>query len=140
MDVSFVGGPLPQRGLERKEHEESAAEGDGRPPVSEDVPEGTWKPRPGPANDFGYALARRYSGSFRDSAGRTVPRVRYFQFFNEPNMEGELTPQWEGNRPTGALMYRRLLNAFYRGIKSVDRSNVVVAGGAEERLERVRHG
>jgi hypothetical protein len=94
-------------------------------------PAGTWKPRPGPANDFGHAIARRYSGSFPDPAnpGRPLPRLRHFQIFNEPNLPQYLTPQWEGNRPTGALVYRRLLNAFYRGIKSVHQSNVVVTGG-----------
>jgi hypothetical protein len=42
---------------------------------------------------------------------------------------GFLQPQWEGNRLTGPLVYRRMLNAFYRGIKAIDRRNVIVTGG-----------
>ncbi len=107
-------------------HAPSWAEGEDRPPG---VRPGRWKPRSGPASDFGYAIAKRYSGSFPDPAseGPALPRVRHFQVWNEPNLT--LASQWEGDRPASAFIYRRLLNAFYRGIKSVNRSNVVVTGG-----------
>jgi hypothetical protein len=107
------------------------AEGEGRPPVGPNAPAGTWRPRPEPARDFGEALARRYSGSFPDPENPevTLPRVRHFQIFNEPNLSTYITPQWQGGRPVSASIYRQLLNAFYDGIKAVDESNVVVTAG-----------
>jgi hypothetical protein len=85
--------------------------------------------------DFAIAIARRYSGRFPDPArpGRSLPRVRYFQAWNEPNLTHFLTPLWRqrGGRwiDVGAGWYRKLLNAFYTGINAVDPSNVVVAAG-----------
>ena len=107
------------------------AEDEGRPPVGPNAPAGTWRPRPEPARDFGEALARRYSGSFPDPENpeATLPRVRHFQIFNEPNLSTYITPQWQGGRPVSASIYRQLLNAFYDGIKAVDESNVVVTAG-----------
>jgi hypothetical protein len=107
------------------------AEGENRPPAGPSAPAGTWRPRPGPARDFAEALARRYSGSFPDpqNPGATLPRVRHFQIFNEPNLSSYITPQWQGRRPASPAVYRKLLNAFYEGIKAVDESNVVVTAG-----------
>src|SRR5438105_4907574 len=55
---------------------------------------GRGAPGPGPVNpnapdaaEFGRfmgALSRRYDGSFRDAAGRRLPRVTYFELWNEP--------------------------------------------------------
>src|SRR5690606_11497746 len=47
----------------------------------------------------------------------------------EPNLSGYLTPQWTRKRPTSAIIYRRLLNAFYNGVKSVSRRSLVVTAG-----------
>jgi hypothetical protein len=97
------------------------AEGPGRPGS---VAAGTWKPDPGAYGSFALALARRYSGSF---AG--LPRVRYFQAWNEPNLGQFLSPQYAGRKPVGAQHYRRMLNAFYEGVKSASRGNLVITGG-----------
>jgi hypothetical protein len=97
------------------------AEGPGR---SGSAPAGTWRPDPGAYGSFAQALARRYSGGF---AG--LPRVRYFQAWNEPNLSQYLNPQYSGRTPVGAQHYRRMLNAFYDGIKSAGRSNLVITGG-----------
>jgi hypothetical protein len=97
------------------------AEGPGRPPSA---PSGTWKPDPAAFGSFALALARRYSGAF---AG--LPRVRYFQAWNEQNLGGFLNPQYAGRKPVGALHYRRMLNAFYASVKSVHGSNLVITGG-----------
>ena len=92
------------------------AEGGGRPAAAT---KGSWKPDPEAFRDFATALARRYSG-----------RVRYYQAWNEPNLSQYLSPQYAGKRkPVGALHYRRLLNAFYDGVKGVSRGNLVVTGG-----------
>lgn len=113
----------------------SWAEGPGRPPVSSTAVAGTWKPDPGMFRDFAIAVARRYSGRFPDPArpGQILPRVRYYQAWNEPNLSQFITPlgRREGGRwvDLAAGWYRKLLNAFYSGINSVDPSNVVVAAG-----------
>src|SRR5205807_3368874 len=53
---------------------------------------------------------------------------------NEPNLGYYLSPQWTRTRHgvigTSPVMYRRMLNDFYAGVKGVSRSNVVITGGA----------
>jgi hypothetical protein len=73
---------------------------------------------------FAKAVAERYSGSFED-----LPRVRYFQAWNEPNISLYLTPQLEDGKPVAALDYRALLNAFARAVHGVHSNNVAIAGG-----------
>jgi hypothetical protein len=89
------------------------------------VPSGTWKPDPNAVGQFATAVAQRYSGSF---AG--LPRVTYFQVWNEPNLAGYLTPVRDA---AGTLvspgLYRDMVNAFYAAIKSVHADNIVVTGG-----------
>jgi hypothetical protein len=111
------------------------AEGPNRPPASEKYPIGTWRPSTVAFGAFAQAAARRYSGSFPDPQrpGAFLPRVPYFQGWNEPNLTNFLTPQWQ--RVKGKLIaespsyYRRLLNAFYNGIKAAVPTDVVVTAG-----------
>jgi hypothetical protein len=111
------------------------AEGPGRPPVSDRIPEGTWRPSPTAFQAFATALAKRYSGSFPDpeNPGQSLPKVIYWQGWNEPNLSIYLAPQWV--RSHGKLvaespkLYRALQNAWYRGLKSVSSSNTVVTAG-----------
>jgi hypothetical protein len=103
------------------------AEGPNRPSQAK-APFGTWKPDPGKLKQFARALARRYSGHF-SSAGGTLPRVRYFQLWAEPNLNVYLNPQWKKRRPVSALHYRKMLNAFYSGIKSVSKGDKVLTAG-----------
>ncbi len=97
------------------------AEGAGRPASA---PAGSWRPDPGAYGQFARAVAIRYSGSYEG-----LPRVRYYQAWNEPNLSTYLTPQYRGKRSTAPEIYGRLLNAFYAGVKGVDRANVVITGG-----------
>lgn len=96
---------------------------------------GTWAPDPGAYGDFAVAAAQRYSGRFLDPErpGATLPRVRYWQAWNEPNLPQYLQPQWvaRGPRwvPFAPTHYRRMLNAFSDGVKSVLADNVVVTAG-----------
>jgi hypothetical protein len=85
---------------------------------------GTWKPDPGKFRQFATAVASRYSGSFLG-----LPRVRYFQALNEPNLSVYLTPQYKGRHARAPRIYKRLLNAFYEGVKSVHGDNVVLTAG-----------
>jgi len=113
--VSFTGAPRWAEGRRR----------------SRTARAGTWKPDPGAIEEYGAALARRYSGSFPDPArpGHMLPRIDAFQFWNEPNLDIYLTPQWSGGRPFAPAHYRRMLNAFYDGVKSVRPEALVVTGG-----------
>lgn len=74
--------------------------------------------------DFARAAARRYSGTFNG-----LPRVRYWQAQNEPNLSLFFNPQFRHGRPVSPKLYRGVINAFYAAIKSVDPSNLVLAAG-----------
>ena len=105
------------------------AEGAGRPASA--LP-GTWRPDPAAIGDYGAALARRYSGSYPDplgAPGSVLPRVKAFQVWNEPNMAQYLTPQWSGRSTASPAIYRRMLNGFYAGVKSVPSKALVVSAG-----------
>lgn len=105
------------------------AEAPGRPG---DVRPGTWKPRASDFEKFAVALATRYGGTFPDllgGAGATLPRVDYYEGWNEPNLHLYINPQRKGKKDKSPGIYRTLLNGFYDGIKSVRAANVVVAAG-----------
>lgn len=97
------------------------AEGPNR---ASSAPRGTWKPDPGDVADFGAAISKRYSGSFG-----SLPRVRDFMLWNEPNLPAWLTPQLAGGKLFSPGHYRRMLNAFYREVHAVRRSNSVITAG-----------
>ena len=88
---------------------------------------GSWKPDVAAVGAFAEAVARRYSGSFDPGTG-VLPHVRYYEAWNEPNLTQYLSPQYSGNRELAGVMYRKLLNAFYAGVKKVDRTDQVIAG------------
>ncbi len=98
------------------QHAPAWAEGPGRPAK---VKPGAWEPDPVAFGEFAHALAERYSGSFPDpgNPGSDLPRVRYFDSWNEPNLENFLAPQVRGGENVGASIYRKMLNHFYAGIK-----------------------
>ncbi|HEV2785484.1 MAG TPA: hypothetical protein VGV67_03775, partial [Solirubrobacteraceae bacterium] len=82
---------------------------------------------------FARAIATRYGGSF---AG--LPRVRYWQPWNEPNHHNDLNPQFDiapGQPATTSTpmlspaIYRELLQGFARAAHGVHADNVVIAGG-----------
>lgn len=73
---------------------------------------------------FTRAAVRRYSGKFGD-----LPRVRYWQGLNEPNLSLFFRPQFDDNGAVSADLYRNLLNTFYAAVKSVDPTNLVIAAG-----------
>lgn len=91
----------------------------------------TWKPSPQALEEYGAALARRYSGTFPDPSrpGHVLPKVKGFQVWNEPNLSKYLNPQWAGSRPASPQIYRGMLNGFYRGVRSVSSRFLVVSAG-----------
>jgi hypothetical protein len=104
------------------------AEAPGRP-VRLRAPAGTWKPNPEALGQFAAALARRYDGTYVPRfALRPLPRAEFFEPWNEPNLSGFLTPQWDGHRQVSAHTYRDLLNAGYAGVKASQPDATVIAG------------
>ncbi len=111
----------------------SWAEGAGRPPSA--TP-GTWKPNATQFGLFAKALARRYSGSFVPAhQSSPLPRISWWQAWNEPNLSVYLAPQWVRSHhrwiPTSPSIYRRMLDAFYFAIhRSLPHQHVVSGGTA----------
>jgi hypothetical protein len=87
-------------------------------------PSGTVRPSPAELAHFATAAAVRYGGGFEG-----LPRVRYWQVWNEPNLLFYLNPQHDGGRPVSPQWYRIMVNAFADAVHAVHRDNVVVAGG-----------
>ena len=92
---------------------------------------GTWRPDPRELARFVRAAARRFSGFFPDpkqsgdgltTPGRSLPQVRHWQIWDEPNRSSTLGPP-------SARHYRALLNAAAHALRRVSHENVVVAGG-----------
>lgn len=73
---------------------------------------------------FAHAAAARYSGHFG-----VLHRVRYWQAWNEPNLEANLAPARVNGNLFSPDWYRGMVNAFAHGVKAVDPTNLVIAGG-----------
>jgi hypothetical protein len=103
------------------------AEPPGRP---ESIRAGTWKPNSAAFGTFARTLATRYSGAFiPTNGGGVLPKVNFYEAWNEPNLRNYLNPLWNGKKPNAPILYRSLLNAFYSGVKSVSTANKVITGG-----------
>jgi hypothetical protein len=108
------------------------AEGPHRPASAQ---AGSWRPDPTQFASFATAAALRYDGHFPDPLhpGSFLPRISLWQPWNEPNLNGYITPQWtrsgSGWAPASPGIYRGLLNSFYAAVKAVSPSNFVVEAG-----------
>lgn len=110
-----------------------------------DLIDGVWKPDPAAFADFATAVAARYNGNFDDPlvVGEKLPRVRYYQLWNEGNLIRFLAPQYDaGGNPVAVGLYRELLNTGSQAIKKVNQTNKVVLAGTAplDTLEPVRLG
>jgi hypothetical protein len=85
---------------------------------------GSVRPDPVEYGLFATALARRYSGQ---TPG--LPRVRYYQGWNEANVVTHLSPQFEGGRIVSPEHYRLMLEQFAAAVHAVHPDNAVIAGG-----------
>jgi Cellulase (glycosyl hydrolase family 5) len=72
---------------------------------------------------FMRAAAERYSGNYKG-----LPRVRYWQIWNEPNISLYFLPQILGGKLVSPELYRDLVNAAADSIHAVRGDNVVIAG------------
>jgi hypothetical protein len=70
--------------------------------------------------DFAYAAAARYSGQYVGEDGRTLPAVRLWAAWNEPNNPAFLRPQFvrKGSKWViqSAISYAKICNAVYTGV------------------------
>jgi hypothetical protein len=92
----------------------------------------TW-PNPTDFGQFAAAAAERYRGDFDpdgpDGPRQPLPRVRFWQVWNEPNLLQFFTPQFVNGEHAAPIHYRRLVNSMASAVHSVRADNVVVAGG-----------
>lgn len=92
-------------------------------------------PPPAQAGMFAGAIARRYSGTFLDSVGQPLPRVRRIEIWNEPNIDQYWSPQCRrgpkgGYVPVAARRYAALASAAAREIRAAQPDAIVVGGVA----------
>lgn len=66
-------------------------------------------------------------GDFLVAAARRYPSVHDWMIWGEPNRDGNFQPMPAGS-PTGPRRYALLLNAAYRALKRVSRTNTVIGG------------
>ena len=87
------------------------------------------EPDPAELAAFATAAARRYSGQFTPPGETTLPRIRYWQVWNEPNRDYFLMPQFgPGGRIVSADWYRKLVRSMGTAVRAVDPTNRVIAG------------
>jgi hypothetical protein len=86
--------------------------------------QGSVRPDAAKLAQFTRAAARRYGGSFGG-----LPRVRYWEVWNEPNHFLFLNPQIENGKVVSAQHYRTMVNAFADVVHREHADNVVIAGG-----------
>ena len=88
---------------------------------------------------FATAAAKRYSGTYtvkesENEPERTLPAVRHWLAWNEPNNPVFLRPQWKlvarKWRVQAAYDYAKICNAVYAGVKAVRLSGNKVSCGA----------
>jgi len=72
---------------------------------------------------FARAAALRYDGTH---AG--LPRVRYWDVWNEPNVSLFMIPQFEAGKPVSIARYREMVNDVAGAVKAVHPDNLVIAG------------
>jgi hypothetical protein len=88
----------------------------------------TQTPDPEAFGQFMGAVATRYSGEFASPGGDPLPEVRHYEIWNEPNLSGFLTPQFEGDEPVSLDAYAAMATAAYPAIKAANPDARVIAG------------
>ena len=73
--------------------------------------ENAYKPSARKFHQFVTMLGRRYSGTYVDPYGVTLPYVSAWSIWNEPNWGGLLQPQSKRGEPFAPHLYRRLYRA-----------------------------
>ena len=128
VDLS-IGGPAPPWAL-----------GPGQPPPGGF---GSWRPSPAAFKQFVQALGTRYSGTYVAASGASrpgdpaaLPRVSFWDIWNEPNFGMALAPQAiKGSSiPAAPSMYRSLLDAGWSGLQGTGHGrDTIVIGDLDAR-------
>ena len=99
-----------------------------------------WNVAPTNARDlrlFAAAAQKRYSGTFVNADGITLPRVSLWMAWNEPNNPVFLKPQYRRAGKIWAIQsgrdYAKICNAVVQGVKSAQRSSKVACGATGPR-------
>jgi hypothetical protein len=96
-----------------------------KPPGWAESPRGAGWEHPDPVQlaMFAHAFAYRYNGTHPG-----LPRVRYWEAWNEPNVSFFLEPQIEAGLPVSVDAYRTIVNDFAEAVHEVNPDNVVIGG------------
>jgi hypothetical protein len=89
------------------------------------VPSAVSAPRADALGQFMRAAAQRYSGTYNG-----LPRVRYWEIWNEPNISLYFLPQFDPSTKkfVSPEIYRDMVNAAAASIHGVHADNIVIAG------------
>jgi hypothetical protein len=99
------------------------------PSSSDERPEWGRRPIPLKYAQFMRAVAQRYNGTFEPSGGAELPRVRYYQVWNEVNLPRFYLPQYRRGRLVSPHNYRRLVNLTAPRVLAVNPGARILAGG-----------
>ncbi len=93
------------------------------PAWAQSAPGPVMSPDPNQLALFAQAVATRYDGSRPG-----LPRVSYWEVWNEPNASVFLQPQLAGNNIVSVDNYRAMINAFAAAVHAVHPDNLVIGG------------
>jgi hypothetical protein len=82
---------------------------------------GLWKPSATEYGEWVHALGTRYSGSYTpQGASAPLPRVSFWELWNEPNWGLQLTPQTQsgGLGQVAPVVYRQLVNSGFSALQN----------------------
>jgi hypothetical protein len=98
----------------------------------------SWEPSAAQYGKFVQAVGTRYSGRYGG-----LPKVHYWEIWNEPNFGSDLTPQAiKGSTVSVApMMYRGLVDAAWSGLRnSGHKGDTVILGNLDARGQSARPG
>ncbi len=92
-----------------------------------------WKPSASEYGQFVHAIAKRYSGAYRPCAScASLPPVRFWEIWNEPNFGQDLAPQAlvGSSVPTSPVLYRGLLDAGWSALQATGHGRDTIIMGS----------
>jgi hypothetical protein len=90
-----------------------------------------WKPSASEYGQFMRAIATRYNGTYRSCTScSALPRVRYWEIWNEPNWGQTLAPQEQGGLSVSARVYRGLLDAGWSALQATGHGSDTILMGS----------
>ncbi len=111
---------------------------------------GGWKPSAADFKQFVQAVGTRYSGTYDPTLGKSVPgdpndlpRVSFWEIWNEPNFGMDLAPQAvKGSSvPTSPSMYRSLLDAGWTALHATGHGrDTILIGNLDARGQSAKPG